>query len=688
MPDFLLGMEYNLETTLLASGISFILAAILVWVIMAMTSRSRLTKLRTTLEKEITASEAQRMQLGTDLNQLQQKLQQTELKVTEQAAQITELTQRNLSEAEKAQTELQQAQQSWQARLTEKDQAASALTATVNEQTARIIALEHNLQQQQTLAHHYDAMINAEIEKHAHLSKHEETTIIPEDSTLRRHYLTLLRANIEKNKAPRPTDSTLRRHYDAMLDAELEKHLACHSEKEVIVVAKPLGVLDLQQTGIKLRKSYQALEKNLADSAAVIKELQAKLQAAQRQITTPSNQAAITALNTTLSEQSNYVSRLEYDLEVKKSIISDHDTPLHDMPVAIVAKQEEDHARIVELEGLLDFKDKTGKHSAESLQTHNQQVGSPKSQESYQALQQKLADSEALIKELQTALTTAQTQTNPATVNSDLTKKLASQEAAIVELNAALAEQANYLSRLEYDLEVKKSLLNNQHEPLQEIPAAIVAKQQEAQARIAELERLLNPKQKSAQKISEKTQSTSSELLNPAKQQIEEMSDKTKHFSEQLKGFYNRVLGNKVEEKQVVQPKSSELLDSKKSQPEKTIEPEKTSTQTTTSSSGLTGFFNKLDKSAEEVAPVESPKPVKSHKIEPEKPEIPAEEPVKKGSGLMGFFKKLDNSAEIVAPVESSTPRKSEPEKEEIQPEETAKKTGIMGFFKKTAKKP
>jgi hypothetical protein len=49
---------------------------------------------------------------------------------------------------------------------------------------------------------------------------------IPEDSTLRRHYLSMIRANIEKAKAPRPTDSALRRHYDAMIDAEVEKQLA------------------------------------------------------------------------------------------------------------------------------------------------------------------------------------------------------------------------------------------------------------------------------------------------------------------------------------------------------------------------------------------------------------------------------------------------------------------------------
>lgn len=49
---------------------------------------------------------------------------------------------------------------------------------------------------------------------------------IPEDSALRRHYLGILRANIEKNKGPRPSDSVLRRHYDAMIAAEIENYLS------------------------------------------------------------------------------------------------------------------------------------------------------------------------------------------------------------------------------------------------------------------------------------------------------------------------------------------------------------------------------------------------------------------------------------------------------------------------------
>ena len=53
----------------------------------------------------------------------------------------------------------------------------------------------------------------------------------PEDSTLRRHYLSQLHAMIESLKSARPTDSTLSRHYDALINAEIEQ---CLSEPAAI----------------------------------------------------------------------------------------------------------------------------------------------------------------------------------------------------------------------------------------------------------------------------------------------------------------------------------------------------------------------------------------------------------------------------------------------------------------------
>ena len=54
---------------------------------------------------------------------------------------------------------------------------------------------------------------------------------LPQDSTLRRHYLAHLRGMIEALNPVRPSDSTLSRHYDALINAEIEQ---CLSEPAAI----------------------------------------------------------------------------------------------------------------------------------------------------------------------------------------------------------------------------------------------------------------------------------------------------------------------------------------------------------------------------------------------------------------------------------------------------------------------
>jgi hypothetical protein len=49
---------------------------------------------------------------------------------------------------------------------------------------------------------------------------------VPEDSVLRRHFLTHLQSEIESALFPRLTDSVLQRHYDSLVTAELENRLA------------------------------------------------------------------------------------------------------------------------------------------------------------------------------------------------------------------------------------------------------------------------------------------------------------------------------------------------------------------------------------------------------------------------------------------------------------------------------
>jgi len=48
---------------------------------------------------------------------------------------------------------------------------------------------------------------------------------MPQDSILKRHFLTHVRAQIESRFAPRPTDSILKRHYDSLIASEVEKQL-------------------------------------------------------------------------------------------------------------------------------------------------------------------------------------------------------------------------------------------------------------------------------------------------------------------------------------------------------------------------------------------------------------------------------------------------------------------------------
>jgi hypothetical protein len=73
--------------------------------------------------------------------------------------------------------------------------------------------------------------VAAEKSQHIEITVEERTanvaeSKIPEDSVLRRHFLTNLQAGIEATFAPRPTDSVLKRHHDALVAAEMENRLA------------------------------------------------------------------------------------------------------------------------------------------------------------------------------------------------------------------------------------------------------------------------------------------------------------------------------------------------------------------------------------------------------------------------------------------------------------------------------
>lgn len=59
---------------------------------------------------------------------------------------------------------------------------------------------------------------------------------VPEDSTLKRHYVTHVRSMIETLTLPRPTDSVLRRHYDHLIASELEACLTDEARMKKLIV--------------------------------------------------------------------------------------------------------------------------------------------------------------------------------------------------------------------------------------------------------------------------------------------------------------------------------------------------------------------------------------------------------------------------------------------------------------------
>lgn len=65
-----------------------------------------------------------------------------------------------------------------------------------------------------------------------HYTGMDKEGIIPQDSTLKRHFLSTILAETESVLGLRPTDSTLQRHYDAMQDVEVESRLLLANYKE------------------------------------------------------------------------------------------------------------------------------------------------------------------------------------------------------------------------------------------------------------------------------------------------------------------------------------------------------------------------------------------------------------------------------------------------------------------------
>jgi hypothetical protein len=102
-------------------------------------------------------------------------------------------------------------------------QIAAKIEQCLNDESALQQLIFHYEHDKKTLAHPAQAIITASPKREASnetavLAEQANASNIPEDSMLRRHYLTNLHTQVAVNLAPRPTDSMLRRHYDTLLE--------------------------------------------------------------------------------------------------------------------------------------------------------------------------------------------------------------------------------------------------------------------------------------------------------------------------------------------------------------------------------------------------------------------------------------------------------------------------------------
>ncbi len=116
------------------------------------------------------------------------------------------------------------------------------------------------------------------------LAPKESGDNLPQDSILRRHYLTYLSTMIESLNGPRPTDSSLRRHYDSLITTEITQclsdqnaigQLICHYEahkkalaqqvQKANAVVKPLPKAEIrsEDTVVQQEKSKLSEESTL-----------------------------------------------------------------------------------------------------------------------------------------------------------------------------------------------------------------------------------------------------------------------------------------------------------------------------------------------------------------------------------------------------------------------------------------
>ena len=84
------------------------------------------------------------------------------------------------------------------------------------------------------------------------ISSQENNSSLPEDSVLKRHYLTHVCTMIAALVPPRPTDAVLCRHYDAMIVAKIDQCLDDKQAMEQLIDDyqnnKPIGTIEIPAT--------------------------------------------------------------------------------------------------------------------------------------------------------------------------------------------------------------------------------------------------------------------------------------------------------------------------------------------------------------------------------------------------------------------------------------------------------
>jgi len=92
---------------------------------------------------------------------------------------------------------------------------------------------------------------------------HEEESLkinknLPQDSMLRRHYLTHLTMMIEVIYAPYPTDSALKRHYDTMIAAKIEDCLNDNAKMAQLIF--DYEIIKITPANVAISTKYQQQE--------------------------------------------------------------------------------------------------------------------------------------------------------------------------------------------------------------------------------------------------------------------------------------------------------------------------------------------------------------------------------------------------------------------------------------------